>query len=148
MKPKRAGGGYQQHIKRSHGARMAYLAAGHVCLALGILGFVLPVMPGVIFLIGAAACYARGSEKFYTWLLNNRWLGPPVREWEEHRAMTLRAKVISITMVLLGVGASIFFFVKLPWLRIVLGVMAAGVTLLILTINTYKPGRTGGRADG
>jgi uncharacterized membrane protein YbaN (DUF454 family) len=119
---------------------MAYLAAGHVCLGLGILGFILPVMPGVIFLILAAACYARGSERFYSWLLNNKWLGPPVREWEEHRAMTVRAKVISITMVVLGIAGSIVFFVKLPWLRIVLAVVGVGVVVLILTINTYKPG--------
>lgn len=137
---KRNAGGYQQHLRRSSGARMAYLAAGHVCLGLGILGFILPVMPGVIFLILAAACYARGSERFYSWLLNNKWLGPPVREWEEHRAMTVRAKVISITMVVLGIAGSIVFFVKLPWLRIVLAVVGVGVVVLILTINTYKPG--------
>ena len=118
---------------------MAYLAAGHVCLALGIIGFILPVMPGVVFLIGAAACYARGSARFYNWLLANKWLGPPVRDWQTHRAMTLRAKVISITMVLLGIGASIVFFVQIPWLRIALACTALAVTILILSINTYRP---------
>ena len=118
---------------------MAYLAAGHVCLALGITGLVLPVMPGVVFLIGAAACYARGSARFYDWLLANKWLGPPVRDWQENRAMTIRAKVTSITMVLLGVGASIVFFVQLPWLRVLLAVTGAAVTILILSINTHRP---------
>lgn len=118
---------------------MAYLAAGHVCLGLGILGFILPVMPGVVFLIGAAACYARGSVRFYNWLLQNKWLGPPVRDWEENRAMTVQAKVVSITMLVLGMGASIVFFVTIPWLRILLGVLGAAVVVLILTINTKKP---------
>jgi len=118
---------------------MAYLAAGHVCLGLGILGFILPVMPGVVFLIGAAACYARGSVRFYNWLLQNKWLGPPVRDWEESRAMTVRAKLVSITMLVLGMGASIVFFVKISWLRILLGVLGAAVVVLILTINTKKP---------
>ena len=118
---------------------MAYLAAGHVLVGLGIVGFILPVMPGVVFLIGAAACYARGSERFYDWLLAHKWLGPPVRNWEEHKAMTIRAKVVSITMVLAGIGVSIFFFVQLTWLRVLLAAVAAGVTLLILTINTYRP---------
>ena len=126
-------------IKPTSGARMAYLAAGHVLLGLGILGFILPVMPGVVFLIGAAACYARGSERFYGWLIHHKWLGPPVRQWEEHRAMTVRAKVLSITMVILGIGVSIYFFVKPVWLKWVLAVTALGVTLLILTINTYRP---------
>lgn len=118
---------------------MAYLAAGHVCLGLGILGFILPVMPGVVFLIGAAACYARGSVRFYTWLLQHKWLGPPVRDWEESRAMKVQAKVVSITMLVLGMGASIVFFVKIPWLRMLLGVLGAAVVVLILTINTKKP---------
>jgi hypothetical protein len=121
---------------------MAYLAAGHVCLALGITGLILPVMPGVVFLIGAAACYARGSARFYDWLLANEWLGPPVRDWQENRAMTFRAKVTSITMVLLGVGASIFFFVQIPWLRILLAVTGAAVTILILSIDTHRSSRS------
>jgi uncharacterized membrane protein YbaN (DUF454 family) len=129
------------HLARSRGARMAYLASGHMLLGLGIAGFVLPVMPGVVFLIGAAACYARGSQYFYRWLLTNRWLGPPVREWEEHRAMTIRAKIFSIAMVLGGVGVSVVYFVQVPWLRIVMVVVALCVTLLILTINTYKPAK-------
>ena len=121
---------------------MAYLAAGHVLLALGIVGFILPVMPGVVFLIGAAACYARGSAHFYNWLLANKWLGPPVKSWQEHRAMPIRAKVISIAMVLLGVGVSVFFFVQLPWLRVLLAAIGVGVTILILTIDTYRPSRS------
>lgn len=134
-------------VVRSRGARMAYLAAGHVLLALGIVGFILPVMPGVVFLIGAAACYARGSARFYDWLLANKWLGPPVRDWRAHRAMTIRAKVMSITMVLVGVGVSIFFFVQLPWLRVVLAATAAAVTILILTINTYRPSKASGTSS-
>ncbi len=129
-------------VVRSKGARMAYLAAGHVCVALGVTGIVLPVMPGVVFLIGAAACYARGSARFYNWLLANKWLGPPVLDWQQHRAMTIRAKVVSIAMVLLGVGVSVFFFVQLPWLRVVLTAIGVGVTILILTINTYRPSRS------
>jgi len=126
-------------VVRSSGARMAYLAAGHVLVGLGIVGFILPVMPGVVFLIGAAACYARGSDRFYEWLLAHKWLGPPVRNWEENHAMTIRAKVVSIAMVLVGIGVSVFFFVQLTWLRILLAAVAAGVTLLILTINTHRP---------
>jgi len=126
-------------VVRGKGARMAYLAAGHVLVGLGLVGFILPVMPGVVFLIGAAACYARGSERFYHWLLAHKWLGPPVRDWHEHRAMTIRAKVISITMVLLGVGASIGFFVQLQWLRILLAVTGVAVTMLILSIDTRRP---------
>ena len=125
-------------VADSRAARIAYLIAGHLCLALGVTGVILPVLPGVVFLIGAAACYARGSMRFYNWLLAHKWLGPPVRDWEEHRAMTVRAKVVSIVMLLGGIGISIVFFVKLVWVRVLLGLMAVALSTLILFIKTRR----------
>jgi uncharacterized membrane protein YbaN (DUF454 family) len=122
----------------SRGVRIAFLVAGHLCLALGVLGFVLPVLPGTVFLIAAAFLYARGSVRFYNWLHHHRWFGPPLRDWEQHRAMTVRAKVIAIAMLLVGVGLSIVFVAKAPWLRLVLAGTALAVTGLILMIKTRK----------
>lgn len=117
-------------------ARMAWLAAGHICLALGLVGAFLPVMPTVVFLIGAGACYARGSATIHNRLLANKWLGPPIKDWEQHRAMTIKSKVLAITMLLLGVGGSVVFFVQILWLRIALGAIAVAVSILILFIKT------------
>ena len=125
-------------VADSRAARIAYLVAGHLCLALGVTGVILPVLPGVVFLIGAAACYARGSMRFYNWLLAHKWLGPPVRDWEEHRAMTVKAKVVSIVMLVGGIGISVLFFVKLVWVRVMLGLMAVALSMLILFIKTRR----------
>lgn len=123
---------------KSRGARLAYLIAGHVCLALAVVGILLPVMPATVFLLAAAACYARGSQKFYDWLLQNKWFGPPIRDWQRHRSMTVRSKVVAIASLLVGTGVSGVFFVQAPWLRIGLGAVALGVTVLILLIRTRK----------
>jgi uncharacterized membrane protein YbaN (DUF454 family) len=125
-------------VADSRAARIAFIAGGHVCLGLGITGVILPVLPGVVFLIGSAACYARGSMRFYNWLLGHRWLGPPVRDWEEHRAMTLRAKVVAIVMLVGGIAVTIVFVVKLLWVRAMLAVMAIGLTTLIVFIKTRR----------
>ena len=125
-------------VADSRAVRIAYLVAGHPCLAPGVTGVILPVLPGVVFLIGAAACYARGSMRFYNWLLAHKWLGPPVRDWEEHRAMTVKAKVVSIVMLVGGIGISIVFFVKLVWVRVMLGLMAVVLSTLILFIKTRR----------
>lgn len=125
-------------LARTHGHRMLWLAAGHVSLGLGMVGVLLPVMPTTVFLIVAAACYARGSQRFHHWLLHHRWFGPPVRDWEEHHAMTVRSKVIAIVTMVGGIAASTFLFVHALWLRILLGVIALGVTLLILLIRTRR----------
>ena len=125
-------------VADSRAARIAFIAAGHVCLGLGITGVILPVLPGVVFLIGSAACYARGSMRFYNWLLGHKWLGPPVRDWEEHRAMTVRAKLVSIVMLVGGIAITIVFVVKLFWVRVMLALMAIGLTSLILFIKTRR----------
>jgi uncharacterized membrane protein YbaN (DUF454 family) len=125
-------------VADSRAARIAYLVLGHLSLALGVTGVILPVLPGVVFLIGAAACYARGSMRFYNWLLAHKWLGPPVRDWEEHRAMTVGAKVVSIVMLVGGIGISIAFFVNLLWVRVILALMALGLSTLILFIKTRR----------
>ena len=125
-------------VADSRAARIAFIAGGHVCLGLGITGVILPVLPGVVFLIGSAACYARGSMRFYNWLLGHRWLGPPVRDWEEHRAMTVRAKVVSLVMLVGGIAVTIVFVVKLLWLRVMLALMAIGLSSLILLIKTRR----------
>ena len=125
-------------VADSRGARIAYLVVGHLSLVLGVTGVILPVLPGVVFLIGAAACYARGSMRFYNWLLAHKWLGPPVRDWEEHRAMTVGAKVVSIAMLMGGIAISIVFFVNLLWVRVMLALMALGLSTFILFIKTRR----------
>jgi uncharacterized protein len=125
-------------VADSRAARIAFIVAGHFCLALGVTGVILPVLPGVVFLIAAAACYARGSMQFYNWLLGHKWLGPPVRDWEEHRAMTVRAKVVAIVMLVGGIAVTIVFVVKLLWLRVMLAAIAAGLSILILLIKIRR----------
>jgi uncharacterized membrane protein YbaN (DUF454 family) len=125
-------------VADSRAARIAFIVVGHCCLALGITGVILPVLPGVVFLIGSAACYARGSMRFYNWLLGHKWLGPPVRDWEDHRAMTVRAKVVSLVMLVGGIAVTIVFVVKLLWLRVMLALLAIGLATLILFIKTRR----------
>jgi uncharacterized membrane protein YbaN (DUF454 family) len=131
-------GASQPKGDHSKAVRIAFLVGGHVCVALGLLGFVLPILPGTVFLIAAAFLYARGSVRFYNWLIHNKWLGPPVKDWEEHQAMTVRAKVVAITMLVVGVAVSIVFVAKVLWLKLVLAGTALAVTVLILLITTRK----------
>lgn len=125
---------------KSETARLLYLGAGHLCLALGVLGIVLPVVPAAVILVAAAACYAKGSQKFYDWLLANKWLGPPIKDWQRYKSLTLKSKVVGIVSLLGGMGLSIVFVVKPLWLRIVLGVFALGATVFILLIKTRGKG--------
>jgi uncharacterized protein len=95
-------------------ARPLLFALGWIFVVLGIAGLVLPLMPGVLFLILAAACFTRSSPRFEAWLVGHRVLGPPVREWRETGSIPRSAKIfaavslaVSWALILLS-GASAF----------------------------------------
>lgn len=76
-----------------------YLGLGWIFLALGVIGIFLPVLPTTPFLIVAAYCFNRGSDRFYAWLMNHPLLGPPVRDWHEHQMIRTKYKVLATTMI-------------------------------------------------
>lgn len=96
--------------------------AGWLCIGLGLLGAVLPVLPTTPFILLAAACFARSSPRFHAWLRDSRLFGEMVREWEAHRSIPYRTKVRAIVVMALTMGVSVVFFVK-P--LVVKGVVAA-----------------------
>lgn len=83
----------------AHPLRWLWLLAGGVSLALGVAGAVLPLLPTVPFVLLAAFCFSRGSERCERWLLEHRRFGPMVRQWRAHRAVPLRAKQLATVMM-------------------------------------------------
>jgi hypothetical protein len=109
--------------------RGLFLAFGTLALALAVLGIFLPLLPTTPLVLLAAACYARGSRRFYEWLLAQRTFGPIVHEWQRHRSIPYKTKVTAVILMSLTLGASIVFFVRPPWLKIALAVMGGGLAV-------------------
>ena len=107
---KREGGGEKY---RSRPVRALFFCLGCLFVGLGGIGVVLPLIPTTPFLLLAAACYARSSQRFYDWLLGNRVFGATIREWEKSGSVALRTKVVAIVLLVLTLGSSVIFFVPL-----------------------------------
>ncbi len=75
--------------------RYVFLACGHVFLAVGVIGVFVPLLPTTPFLLLAAWCYSKGSEAFESWLINHKYLGPPVVAWRLHRVVRPGAKILA-----------------------------------------------------
>ena len=117
-------------------SRGIYQLLGFVFLGLATLGFILPVMPGTVFLLMSAWCFARSSEKWHRWLLESELFGPVIRNWEENRCMSLRTKVIAITSMLLVGGMSVLFAVEATWLRLIAVTLLGAGAVTVLCIPT------------
>ena len=114
------------------------LIAGTISVAIGVIGIFVPLLPTTPFLLLAAACYIRSSERFYRWLLNNRFFGAYIGNYIEGRGMPLRIKVVTILLLWTTIGISACIGTQNTVLRIVLILVAIGVTIHIIFIRARK----------
>lgn len=120
--------------------RKAFLIfAGSVFVGLGVIGMFLPLVPTTVFLLLAAYCYSRSSERFHTWLLNNRWCGAYIKNYKDGRGMTARQKASTILILWASIGVSIWFVAGKFWVVLMLLAIAIGVTVHLLWLKTYRP---------
>ena len=89
--------------------RIVWIAFGHLALITGTIGIFVPLLPTTPFVLLAAFCYSRGSERIHQWLLNHPRFGRIVRDWREHGVIRTRAKVISVILLVVSVSYPIVF---------------------------------------
>lgn len=114
------------------------IVLGSLSLALGILGIFLPVLPTTPFLLLSAAMYVRSSQRLYDWLMAHKHLGPYIKNFREHKALPLRVKVVSVSMVWATLLYCAFFVAKEWWMSVMFIAIATGVTVHILNYRTLK----------
>lgn len=120
--------------------RPLLIVIGTIAVALAVVGMFVPILPTTPFLLLAAACYARSSDRFLNWLLHNRWFGAYIRNYREGRGMPRRTKILTLAALWTTLLLSAMFAVSAWWLRMVLATVGAGVTIHLLRIPTYVPG--------
>lgn len=117
--------------------RQLLITLGTISTTLGIVGIFVPILPTTPLLLLAAACFIRSSERFYHWLLNNRFFGTYIRNYIEHRGMSLKIKIFTITSLWVTISFSVFINHN-QVLRIILFLVAIGVTIHIILIKTRR----------
>jgi len=103
---------------------------GLLSVVLGIIGAVLPILPTTPFLLLALACFANSSPRFHRQLLNNRWFGATLQQWEQSRTITRSSKIKAMLMIVLTFAMSIA--VLQGRLQLQLGLLTLGCILLIV----------------
>ena len=119
--------------------RNLLIVFGTLCVIMAVVGIILPILPTTPFLLLAAYFYARSSKRFYNWLLTNRWFGEYIRNYREGRGIPLTHKIISILLLWLTIIYAAWFVIPLLWLKVILVIIASGVTIHLVGVRTYRP---------
>jgi hypothetical protein len=112
------------------------VVSGTFFLVLGVIGIFIPLLPTTPFLLLAAACYIKGSKKFYDWLIKNRWLGQYIKNYQDGKGIPFKVKIITIIVLWLTIIISTILFVSNLIIQIILFIIAIGVTIHIIKIKT------------
>ncbi len=130
------------NLHSSRHVRALLIFVGTVCLVTGLIGIVVPLLPTTPFLLLAAACYARSSERFYEKLVTNRYFGPPILQWRRTHTVSGKNKRNAVLIIIATFSTTMTFGVDKTYLRVILACTALILIALILRLpsqNTKKP---------
>ena len=126
----------KQPKKLSSATRWFLLVSGFIAVALGVLGIFLPVLPTVPFLLLAAACFTRSSDKFYHWLIDHAHLGPMVQPYLDGEGLKRSTKGKAIGLLWASIAISIYLLGDKVWVQGMIVVIASCVTVYLLKLPT------------
>ena len=112
--------------------RMILISLGWLCVSLGFIGIFVPGIPTTIFLIIALWAFTKSSEKLRHWLLNHKRFGPILHNWQEHKVVPRRAKILMVVLMSLAV---ILFYYSLQSLILTIGLIIILVSVAIYVIS-------------
>lgn len=112
------------------------IVLGTFFIVLGSIGIFIPLLPTTPFLLLAAACYAKGSNEFYRKLIQSRVLGEYIRNYREGGGVPLSSKIYALSLLWISIGSSIILIAERLIIRVVLLLIAAAVSIHIISIKT------------
>lgn len=119
--------------------KVLFISFGFLFVTLGVFGIFLPIMPTTIFLIIASYFFMKSSPELYEKLLNNKYLGKYIKDYKEKKGMPKKAKINAILLLWISITISGYFFTENIYLRVLLLIIAIGVTSYIASIKSLKP---------
>ncbi len=117
--------------------KILLMLVGSIAVVLGIIGLFVPVLPTTPFLLLASACFVRSSERLHRMLLNNRVFGEHLRNYEEHRAIPRRAKILALATMWPSLLVSAYLVGHIA-LRAMLIAIGIGVSIYLLRMKTLE----------
>ncbi len=127
--------------------RLFFLVLGCICLALGCIGIVLPILPTVPFFLVTVYCFARSSDRLHDWFVSTKLYKDNLASYVEKRGMTVKTKlgiIIPVT-VLMGIGFAMMG--RVPAGRVILAIVwACHIIYFVFGVKTIPAEAADGAA--
>jgi uncharacterized membrane protein YbaN (DUF454 family) len=85
---------------------------GFLSLGMAYIGVITPGLPYSIFVVFAAYCFSKGSERMHNWIMNHKLFGPFLTNWGEKRVFPQKMKYFMLAMMSLSLCIMFFSGVK------------------------------------
>lgn len=118
--------------------RIVLIIAGTISLAVGIVGAFVPILPTTPFVLLAAMCYVRSSQRLYEWLMRSRFASKHVQSVLAGHGIPLSVKVLSLAFSAIMIGYVSLVVTESFLIRMVLGVLYLVQLVFMVKMKTAK----------
>ena len=116
-----------------------YIVIGCIGVGLGALGAALPLLPAFPFLLLAAICFGKSSERLHTWFIGTKLYKNNLESYVQGRGMTWKTKIRIMIIVTLTMSVGFIMMSRVPVGRIILaGVWVFHILYFCLGVKTIK----------
>ena len=122
-------------------SKVIFIAVGCICLALGTVGIILPILPTVPFFMATAFCFAKSSERLHRWFVSSNMYKKHLQSFVEKRGMLMKTKLTILTTVTLLMGFGFIMMSRVPVARVILTVVwVCHVVYFVFGVKTIREG--------
>ena len=118
--------------------KITYTIIGSIFVGIGVVGIFIPLLPTTVFLLIASYFFMKSSPELNEKLLNHKHLGSYIRNYKEKKGMPIRSKITSISLLWISILLSAYYFTDSLFIRILLLIIATGVTIHIATLKNLQ----------
>ncbi len=113
-----------------------FLIIGISSLVLGFIGIFLPVLPTTPFILLAAYCFAKSSERFHRYIMKHKLFGRMVSDFYERKIIPVKTKIVALTLMWATLFLSVIFFMPYIWVKSVVIGIGVAVTIYLLSFRS------------
>lgn len=120
-------------------SKVIFISVGCICLALGTVGIILPILPTVPFFMATAFCFAKSSERLHRWFVSSNMYKKHLQSFVEKRGMLMKTKLTILTTVTLLMGFGFVTMSRVPVARVILAVVwVCHVVYFVFGVKTIR----------